>query len=128
MKSRFSSLMYVFCHCDFDSDVNDIGRDEPSHDFWFPIQFFAHTCLPFFSFCSRIRSSFHKQIFGIAPWYTWPLPVDPIFDDYDRVVGFTMPQRLDRERQFCEAKRPLPDIRTAQSLELPRCVNDLLPV
>ena len=69
-----------------------------------------------------------KQIFGIAPWYTWPLPIDPIFDDYDRVVGFTMPQRLDRERQFCEAKRPLPDIRTAQSLELPRCVNDLLPV
>jgi hypothetical protein len=68
------------------------------------------------------------QIFGIAPWYTWPLPIDPIFDDYDRVVGFTMPQRLDRERQFCEAKRPLPDIRTAQSLELPRCVNDLLPV
>jgi hypothetical protein len=68
------------------------------------------------------------DIFGIAPIYTWAFPVDPIFDDYDRVMGYTMPQRLDRERQFCELQRPLPDIKNAQSMELPKCVNDLLPV
>ena len=68
------------------------------------------------------------QIFGIAPWYTWPLPVDPIFDDYDRVMGFTLPQRLDRERQLVEAKRPFQDIRNTGSSDVPKCVDDLLPV
>mmetsp|Transcript_29320 Transcript_29320/g.80537 ORF Transcript_29320/g.80537 Transcript_29320/m.80537 type:complete len:427 (+) Transcript_29320:146-1426(+) len=68
------------------------------------------------------------DIFGIGPWYTWPLPVDPIFQDYDRVMGYTMPQRLDRERQFCEAKRPVvPELKQTPSTELPRCLNDLLP-
>ena len=43
------------------------------------------------------------DIFGMGSWYTWCLPVDPIFPDYDRVMGFTMPQRLDRERQLMEA-------------------------
>ena len=54
--------------------------------------------------------------------------MDPIFEDHDRVMGYTMPQRLDRERQFCDLKRPMPDLKQNQSLELPRCVNDLLPV
>jgi len=68
------------------------------------------------------------DIFGIAPIYTWPFPVDPIFEDYDRVMGYTMPQRLDRERQFCDLQRPIPEIKQAQSMEIPKCVNDLLPV
>lgn len=76
---------------------------------------------------SYIFSSF--QVFGIGPIYTWPFPVDPIFEDFDRVMGYTMPQRLDRERQFCDLRRPfMQDIKQNQSLELPKCVNDLLPV
>ena len=39
-----------------------------------------------------------KDIFGIGPWYTWPLPVDPLFDDFDNVMGFSTPQRLLREQ------------------------------
>jgi hypothetical protein len=77
---------------------------------------------------SLSRYSHSLQVFGIAPLFTWFLPVDPIFEDYDRVMGYTMPQRLDRERQFCDAKRPVPQISANQSLELPKCVNDLLPV
>ena len=42
------------------------------------------------------------DIFGIGPYYTWCLPTDPIFDEYDRVLGYTMPQRLDRERQLID--------------------------
>jgi len=72
------------------------------------------------------------DIFGIAPIWTWAFPVDPIFEDYDRVMGYTMPQRLDRERQFCDLQRPIiapsPDLNNNQSLEIPKCVNDLLPV
>lgn len=68
------------------------------------------------------------DIFGIAPIYTWLFPVDPIFEDYDRVMGYTVPQRLDRERQFCDLQRPIPEIKDAHSMEIPRCVNDLLPV
>ena len=70
------------------------------------------------------------DIFGIAPLYTWFLPVDPVFEDYDRVMGYSMPQRLDRERQLCELQRPIPDIHEnpSSSLEIPKCVNDLLPV
>lgn len=71
---------------------------------------------------------FSLQIFGIAPWYTWPLPVDPIFEDHDRVMGYTLPQRLDRERQLVEAKRPFQDIRNTGSTDVPKCVDDLLPV
>ena len=39
-----------------------------------------------------------QHIFGIGPYYTWPLPVDPIFPDYDRVMGYSTPQRLLREQ------------------------------
>ena len=38
------------------------------------------------------------DIFGVGPIWTWPLPVDPIFDDYDRVLGYSTPQRLLREQ------------------------------
>jgi palmitoyltransferase ZDHHC3/7/25 len=43
-----------------------------------------------------------EDIFGVGPYYTWLLPVDPVFAEHDRVVGYTMPQRLDRERQLLE--------------------------
>jgi hypothetical protein len=74
-----------------------------------------------------------KDVFGIGGLWTWPLPVDPIFDEHDRVMGYTMPQRLDRERQLMEAKPPLVPTTTMNhqrtgSMELPKCVNDLLPV
>ena len=69
-----------------------------------------------------------KDVFGIQGWHTWPFPVDPIFEDYDVIMGYCMPQRLDRERQFMESKRPIPEIQNASSMELPKCINDLLPV
>lgn len=43
-----------------------------------------------------------KDVFGIAGFHTWPFPIDPVFDDYDRVVGYSTPQRLVREQQFME--------------------------
>lgn len=43
-----------------------------------------------------------KDVFGIAGYHTWPFPVDPVFDDYDRVMGYSMPQRLSREQNFVE--------------------------
>ena len=39
-----------------------------------------------------------KDIFGVGPWYTWLLPTDPIFEDYDEVMGYSTPQRLLREQ------------------------------
>lgn len=41
-----------------------------------------------------------KNIFGIGPIYTWFFPVDPIFDDFDRVLGYSTPQRLLREQMM----------------------------
>ena len=38
------------------------------------------------------------DIFGIGPYYTWLLPMDPIFEDFDRVMGYSTPQRLLREQ------------------------------
>lgn len=37
-------------------------------------------------------------IFGIGPYYTWPFPIDPTFPDFDRVMGYSTPQRLLREQ------------------------------
>jgi palmitoyltransferase ZDHHC3/7/25 len=34
------------------------------------------------------------DIFGIASRATWWLPADPVFDDYDRVMGYATLQRL----------------------------------
>lgn len=39
-----------------------------------------------------------KDVFGIAGYHTWLLPIDPVFEDYDRVMGFSTPQRLLREQ------------------------------
>ena len=65
------------------------------------------------------------DIFGVGGIWTWWLPIDPIFEDYDRVMGYTMPQRLDRERQLMENQPVSSD---GSHIELPRCVNELLPV
>jgi len=43
-----------------------------------------------------------KDVFGIAGYHTWPFPIDPVFEDYDRVMGYSTPQRLLREQQFME--------------------------
>lgn len=40
-----------------------------------------------------------KEIFGIAGYWTWALPIDPVFEDYDRVMGYSIPQRLRREQE-----------------------------
>lgn len=37
------------------------------------------------------------DIFGIGSILTCLLPTDPIFPDHDRVLGYSMPQRLLRE-------------------------------
>jgi len=39
-----------------------------------------------------------KDIFGVQGYWTWPFPIDPIFEDHDRVMGYTMPDRLMREK------------------------------
>lgn len=39
-----------------------------------------------------------KDIFGIGPVWMWFLPLDPLFDDFDRVLGYSTPQRLLREQ------------------------------
>jgi hypothetical protein len=38
------------------------------------------------------------HVFGIGPYWTWILPMDPLFDDYDLVMGYSTPQRLLREQ------------------------------
>ena len=74
-----------------------------------------------------------EDVFGIAGYHTWPFPIDPVFDDYDRVMGYSTPQRLSREVNFMEKKRPPAQMMESMkannsSVELPNCVNDFLPV
>lgn len=38
------------------------------------------------------------DIFGIGAYWTWILPMDPMFDDYDRVMRYSTTQRLLREK------------------------------
>eukprot|EP00984_Skeletonema_dohrnii_P015271 scaffold6557_cov109-Skeletonema_dohrnii-CCMP3373.AAC.2 len=38
-----------------------------------------------------------EDVFGMNRNITWLLPIEPMLPDYDRVVGFSMPQRLLRE-------------------------------
>ena len=47
------------------------------------------------------------DVFGIGPLWTWPLPMDPVFEDYDRVMGYSTPQRLLREQILREQKEDL---------------------
>jgi hypothetical protein len=62
-----------------------------------------------------------KEVFGIAGYHTWPFPMDPVFEDYDGVMGFSMPQRLAREQQFMEHAKQMED-------DTSRSLNDNLPV
>merc|ERR1712084_47707 len=38
------------------------------------------------------------HVFGIGSYWTWLLPTDPIFEDYEVVMGYSTPQRLLREQ------------------------------
>ncbi|VEU40939.1 unnamed protein product [Pseudo-nitzschia multistriata] len=40
-----------------------------------------------------------KSIFGIQGYWTWILPIDPVFEDHDLVLGYSIPSRLMREKQ-----------------------------
>ncbi len=40
-----------------------------------------------------------KDVFGIQGYWTWVLPLDPVFEDYDRIMGYSTPARLRREQQ-----------------------------
>jgi palmitoyltransferase ZDHHC3/7/25 len=39
-----------------------------------------------------------SHIFGLGGYLTWCLPTDPVFPDYDHVMGYSTPQRLLREQ------------------------------
>jgi len=43
-----------------------------------------------------------KDVFGIAGYHTWPFPIDPVFEDYDRLMGYSLPQRLVREQNVLD--------------------------
>jgi hypothetical protein len=40
-----------------------------------------------------------KDVFGIQGYWTWALPLDPIFEDHDRVMKYSIADRLRRERE-----------------------------
>jgi hypothetical protein len=46
-----------------------------------------------------------QDVFGIGAYWTWLFPIDPLFDDHDRVVGYSTPQRLLREEMRADLKR-----------------------
>ncbi|KAL7533585.1 hypothetical protein ACHAWF_004550 [Thalassiosira exigua] len=46
-----------------------------------------------------------KDVFGIGGYWTWLLPMDPLFEDHDRVTGYSTPQRLLREEMRGEPTR-----------------------
>lgn len=41
-----------------------------------------------------------KDIFGIQHYYTWFFPIDPMFDDHDRIMGYSEIPRLQREKKM----------------------------
>ena len=38
------------------------------------------------------------HVFGIGSYWSWWLPLDPTFEDYEVVMGYSTPQRLLREQ------------------------------
>ena len=71
-----------------------------------------------------------KDVFGIAGYHTWPFPIDPVFDDHDKVMGFSTPQRLAREQQLMERRPPVRlsnELKATPDVDLPSCVNNFLP-
>ena len=82
----------------------------------------------FFSLTSYTAISL-EEVFGIGGYHTWPFPIDPVFEEYDKTMGFSTPQRLAREQQFMEKKHPICKIAKGPGdVELPSCVSDFLPV
>lgn len=47
------------------------------------------------------------HVFGIGPVWQWCLPLDPIFHDYDVVMGYSTPQRLLREQMRDSSSGPM---------------------
>lgn len=43
-----------------------------------------------------------ESIFGIGPKVLWCLPVDPLFDSYDKIMGFATAQQLLRAQRQLE--------------------------
>ena len=46
-----------------------------------------------------------KDVFGIGAYGTWLIPIDPLFEDHDRVLGYSTPQRLLREEMRSDLTR-----------------------
>ena len=80
-------------------------------------------------FCTAISL---RDVFGIAGYHTWAFPVDPVFADYDDVMGFTTPERLVREQQRLDSNKRDVDVPSVEpnssGVELPSCVNEFLPI
>jgi len=69
------------------------------------------------------------DVFGVGGFYTWPFPIDPVFEDYDEIMGFSTPQRLAREQNLMELAMQTPNKnKRGGDIELPDCVTDFLPV
>jgi hypothetical protein len=69
------------------------------------------------------------DVFGIAGYHTWPFPIDPVFEDWDRVMGYSTPQRLSRELNFMERQgSDTNSINGSGSIELPKRGTEYLPV
>lgn len=69
------------------------------------------------------------DVFGIAGYHTWPFPIDPVFEDWDRVMGYSTPQRLSREQNFMERQGPGSNsVNGSGSIELPKRGNEYMPV
>ena len=69
------------------------------------------------------------DVFGIGGYHTWIFPVDPMFNDYDNVMGYSVPQRLAREQQLMESTPVmLPGLEPSPTAEMPSCVHNMLPV
>eukprot|EP00560_Eucampia_antarctica_P009972 CAMPEP_0197829878 /NCGR_PEP_ID=MMETSP1437-20131217/6432_1 /TAXON_ID=49252 ORGANISM="Eucampia antarctica, Strain CCMP1452" /NCGR_SAMPLE_ID=MMETSP1437 /ASSEMBLY_ACC=CAM_ASM_001096 /LENGTH=76 /DNA_ID=CAMNT_0043431883 /DNA_START=117 /DNA_END=347 /DNA_ORIENTATION=- len=65
-----------------------------------------------------------SSIFGTGGYATWLLPTDPIFPDYDAVLGYSTPQRLLRE-QLRDPPQPSNKSTIAESVY---STNEFLPV
>uniref|UniRef100_A0A7S1Y3T6 Palmitoyltransferase n=1 Tax=Grammatophora oceanica TaxID=210454 RepID=A0A7S1Y3T6_9STRA len=39
-----------------------------------------------------------EVVFGIQGYWSWFLPIDPVFADFDKIMGYSTPQRLLREQ------------------------------
>jgi palmitoyltransferase ZDHHC3/7/25 len=56
-----------------------------------------------------------SMIFGMGSYWTWLLPMDPLFADYDQVMGYTTRQRLLRLQQQMQQDEVYSPIRSYSS-------------